>query len=491
LDRTKEKVPGTQKITLKDFDRTIQDLGKSFINQLYVTIKTAQIYEPNNYAYLKQSQNLAKVIRRLLEEKNEIFLQLKEGYLFLNEVRLKFDFAGYIGNSFVIEELERTKIGTITILPEVDQREVDKFVYLLNHFDSDPPNIFELIQNRLSEVGIVHIGIEKYADQNLNLTDMAALDNRKIAKKTFFKAISLAQEIMTNVRNSKAVNIAKAKRVVQTMVDQIIKDEALFLELSTIKNFDEYTFVHSANVSVLSIILGLRLGLDRKKLSELGFAALFHDIGKVKLPIDLINKPAQYDELDWAMMQKHPIMGVKTLVFTRDIDEYTSRAVLVVFEHHMHLDLSGYPKVKNHRSINLFTRIVNISDAYNAMTSGRVYIKEAIPPHEALRKMVRTSGVNFDPVLLKLFVNIMGIYPVGSLVMLDTKEIGIVFKSNIDNPYRPKVKIIGDSKGKKEIIEIVDLNKLDDATGTFKRSIVKALDANKYNINVSKYLVDY
>lgn len=491
MDRAKEKVPGTQKITLKDLDRTIQDLGKSFINQLYVTIKTAQIYEQNNYAYQKQSQNLHRVTQKLLQEKSEFLLRLREGYIFLNEVRLKFDFVGYIGNTFIMEELERTKIGGITILPEVDQRELDKFVYLLNHFDSDLPNIFELISNRLSEVGIVHIGLEKFEEQNLNLTEMAALDNRKIAKKTFFKAISLTQEIMTNVRSSKAINIAKAKRVVQTMVDQIIKDEALFLELSTIKNFDEYTFVHSANVSVLSIILGMRLGVDRKKLSELGFAALFHDIGKVKLPIDLINKPAQYDDLDWAMVQRHPIMGVKTLVFTRDIDEYTSRAVLVVFEHHMHLDLSGYPKVRDRRSINLFTRIVNIADAYNAMTSGRVYIKDPIPPHEALRKMVKSSGVNFDPVLLKLFVNIMGIYPVGSLVLLDTKELGIVFKPNIDNPYRPKVKIIGDGKGKKEIVEIVDLNKLDDATGTFKRSIVKALDANKYNVNVSRYLVDY
>ncbi len=491
MDRAQAKVPSTQKITLKDFDKTLQDLGRSFINQLYVTIKTAQIYDPNNYAYLKQSQNLYKVTKKLLDEKNEILLQLKEGYLFLNEVRLKFDFAGYIGNSFIIEELERTQIGTITILPEVDQRELDKFVYLLNHFDSELANLFELITNRLSEVGIVHIGLEKLQESNLKLMDIASLDNRKIAKKTFFKAISLAQEIMTNVRHSKAVNLAKAKRVVQTLVDQIIKDEALFLELTTIKNFDEYTFVHSANVSVLSIILGMRLGMDRKKLSQLGFAAFFHDIGKVKLPIDLINKPADYDELDWAMMQRHPIMGVKTLVFTRDIDEYTSRAVLVVFEHHMHLDLSGYPKVRNHRTLNLFTRIVNIADAYNAMTSGRVYIKEAIPPHEALRKMVRTSGVNFDPVLLKLFVNIMGIYPVGSLVLLDTKEIGIVFKPNIDNPYRPKVKIIGDAKGKKEILEIVDLNKIDDSTGSFKRSIVKGLDANKYNIDVAKYLVDY
>ncbi|OGC88079.1 MAG: hypothetical protein A2142_06510 [candidate division Zixibacteria bacterium RBG_16_48_11] len=295
---------------------------------------------------------------------------------------------------------------------------------------------------------------------------------------------------MSNAREQKMVNLARAKRVVQSLVDQILKDEKLFLELSTIKNFDEYTFVHSANVAVLCIILGLRLGLDKKELSELGFAALFHDIGKVKLPIDLINKPGEFDEFDWEQMRKHPVMGVKTLIAARNLDDFTTRAVVVCFEHHLTLDsMGGYPKIRERRILNLQTRILQISDAYNAMTSGRVYIKTAVQPFEVLRRMWRLAGKGFDANILKLFTNIMGIYPVGSLVLLDTEEVAVVYQNNSDNIYRPKIKIIADRGGKKHAPVALDLSET--MGGDFSKSIVRVLDAEKYGIDVATYIVDY
>jgi HD-GYP domain-containing protein (c-di-GMP phosphodiesterase class II) len=466
------------------------ELGKGLINQLYVTYKTAQIYEQNNLVFLKQSQNLARVVEKILDNFQVLYLQLKNGYLFLNGVRLKFDFAGYIGNKFLIEELQRTKIGAITIQPGVTQRELDKFIYLLIRSESQAQDPFGVIERRLAEIGAGHISIEELPPEEHRASPDQEHDNRLIAKQTFFKAISVVKEVMSNAREQKLVNLARAKRVVQSLVDQILKDEKLFLELSTIKNFDEYTFVHSANVAVLCIILGLRLSLDKKELAELGFAALFHDIGKVKLPIDLINKPGEFDEFDWEQMRKHPVMGVKTLISARTMDDFTTRAVVVCFEHHLTLDLTGYPKVREKRILNLHTRILQIADAYNAMTSGRVYIKTSIPPFEVLRKMWRMAGKGFDPHILKLFVNIMGIYPVGSLVLLDTEEVAVVYQCNQDNIYRPKIKIIADRSGKKQTPILTDLNE-SHGGGTFSKSIVRVLDADKYGIDVGSYVVDY
>lgn len=468
----------------------ISELGKGLVNQLYVTLKTAQVYEQNNLAFLKQSQNLARVVEKVLDQYRGLYLQLKNGYLFLNDIRLRFDFAGYIGNKFLIEEMQRTGIGAIKIEPGVTQRELDKFVYLLVHTEIQGEEFFAFIHRRLTEIGVPHLSVEELPPEEVRSITDPEQDNRQIAKRTFFKAISVVREVMSNARDQKLISLARAKRVVQSLVDQILRDEKLFLELSTIKNFDEYTFVHSANVAVLCIILGLRLGFDRKELSELGFAALFHDIGKVKLPIDLINKPGEFDELDWEQMRKHPSMGVKTLISARSPDDFTTRAVVVCFEHHLGLDLTGYPKVREKRILNLHTRILQIADAYNAMTSGRVYIKTSIAPYEVLRKMWRLAGKGFDPILLKLFVNIMGIYPVGSLVLLDTDEVAVVYQANSDNIYRPKVKIIADRSGKKPTPVLADLNETVGG-GTYAKSVVRVLDAEQYGIDVGSYVVDY
>jgi hypothetical protein len=154
------------------------------------------------------------------------------------------------------------------------------------------------------------------------------------------------------------------------------------------------------------------------------------------------------------------------------------------------MDLSGYPKVREKRVLNLHTRILQIADAYNAMTSGRVYMKEAITPYEVLRKMWRLAGKSFDPVLLKLFVNTLGVYPVGSLVLLDTQEVAVVYQANPEDIYRPKVKIIADRNGRRSAPALADLS-LFAESGKYSKSIVRILDAEKYGVDAGSYVVDY
>jgi len=239
----------------------------------------------------------------------------------------------------------------------------------------------------------------------------------------------------------------------------------------------------------MSILFGLRLGLDKKRLSELGFAALFHDVGKIKLPHDLIAKPSEFDENDWKMIKKHPFLGAKSLLGIRSLDEFTRRAIVVAFEHHLNIDLSGYPEISKSRELNLFSRIVSIADAYDAMTSGRIYLKAPISPDDALRKMLYRQGKFYDPVLLKVFVNVVGIYPVGTLVFLNTGEIGLVFKVNPDDLARPQVRIIADKEGEKKSPLEVDLSKKETTTGEYPRSVVQTLDPSIHKIDLSRYFL--
>ena len=480
--KTKEKnVTKVQKLYLLE-------QGKNLVHQLYVSIRTAQLYDRSNSVYVRQGEKLLGLIKALLEKEEEIFLKCKEGYLFLNETRLKFSFDGYVSSKFIMETFRKLQYESLIINSPLTPEELDEFVFIMAHVDTECENPFESLQTRVHSSNIQHIRIEKFASE-WDMGDQSLPENqKKLAKKRFFKTLSVAQETMESAKAGRSINTVKSKRAIQFLIDQLIKEEGNLMSLTAIKNFDEYTFAHSVNVCILSVSLGARLGLSKRKLSELGFAALFHDVGKVKLPLEILNKPDELSEKEWEEVKKHPVFGVKTLLSKRSLDRFSTRAMVVAFEHHLKMDLSGYPRLSFKKDINLYTRIVTIADVYDSMTSGRVYAKKPLTPEEALRKMLENEGKAFDPVLLKVFINMLGIYPAGSVVILDTGEVGVVMKANPTELSRPEVTIIADKTGKKDKIETVDLTKIDEKTGKHKRTILKTIAPRQYKLDIARYI---
>jgi HD-GYP domain-containing protein (c-di-GMP phosphodiesterase class II) len=186
---------------------------------------------------------------------------------------------------------------------------------------------------------------------------------------------------------------------------------------------------------------------------------------------------------------KHPSWGAHAIFKMKGIDKSSMNSFITAFEHHLNYDLSGYPRLKNRLTLNLLSRIITIADQYDAMTSSRVYSRIPIPPDKALSMIVDRSGTQLDPYLVKIFINMVGIYPLGSLVMLDTNELGLVFDSNTNPDFndRPRVLILVNSRGEKTK-DMVDLMEKD-REGNFKRNIVKTLDPNQYKINLAEYLL--
>ena len=361
--------------------------GKNLVYQLYASIRTAQIYDRSNLVYIRQVENLFELIKTLLEKEQEIFVKSKEGYLFLNETRLRFSFDGYVSSKFLMETFRKLQFESLIISLPLTPEELNEFIFILAHTDMECEDPFESLQKRIISSNIQHIQIEKFASE-WDVGDQSLPENqKKLAKKRFFKTLSVAQEMMESAKAGRSINTVKSKRAIQFLIDQLIKDEGNLMSLTSIKNFDEYTFAHSVNVCILSVSLGARLGLSKRKLSELGFAALFHDVGKVKLPLSILNKQGELNEQEWEEIKKHPMLGVKTLLSKRSIDRFSIRAMVVSFEHHLNLDLSGYPQLNSKRDLNLFARIVTIADVYDSMTSGRVYVKTPFTPDEALEKM--------------------------------------------------------------------------------------------------------
>ena len=160
---------------------------------------------------------------------------------------------------------------------------------------------------------------------------------------------------------------------------------------------------------------------------ELGLAALFHDVGKTNIPKEVLNKPGKFDDDDWKIMKRHPFYGAREILLSKGVDETSIQSAIVALQHHMHCNLSGYPQVNEAPGIDIMTKIVSIADQYDAMTSSRVYSRIPRPPDGALRIMMENGGSQLDPTLMKLFVNLIGVYPIGSLVLLNTREMGLVY----------------------------------------------------------------
>jgi HD-GYP domain-containing protein (c-di-GMP phosphodiesterase class II) len=268
-----------------------------------------------------------------------------------------------------------------------------------------------------------------------------------------------------------------------------MEDESILLGMATIKNYDEYTFNHSVNVSIYSMAMGRRMGFSRRTLTELGITALLHDIGKSKIPKEVLNKPGALSNDEWGLMRKHPLIGVEIVLNLKQLGEINPRMVVGIFDHHLKNDLSGYPKLFQRKKVGLFGRIIQIADSYDAMTTPRIYKKNPYTPEQALAIMLKERVVHFDPILLKVLIGLVGIYPIGSLVLLDTREMGIVYKPNpaprwMDRPQLLLVRRNG-GEARKEFADLTELN----ADGRFKRSILKTLDPNQYHIDISKYFV--
>jgi HD-GYP domain-containing protein (c-di-GMP phosphodiesterase class II) len=248
-------------------------------------------------------------------------------------------------------------------------------------------------------------------------------------KQSYASAYAALNEVAGKVSAGKPAGLRKATRVVQKMVDLLIDDRFVLGALSTIRMHDDYTYTHSVNVGILAMCLGLEIGIPRQLVEEIGICGLFHDLGKVDIPLSILNKPGRLDADELAKIQQHTIRSVQQILQLRTSRHVKMRILAPPFEHHLKYDGSGYPQLPGGRRPGLISRILTIADVFDALTAPRIYRPNAYSPDVALSWMLGRAGTDFDPILLKVFCNMLGTYPVGTLLELDSGEMALV-KSN-------------------------------------------------------------
>lgn len=466
----------------------LQPYGRKILTAFYGALRALKLYPVENDAVQRALEELHGLMVSLAEWEGGVELRIVGDFFFLNDTRLRLDVTNFSTFGSFAQGLAQHGIGSLEILAGVRQEEWAPFLSLLlrtPHAD-DP---FSGFVERLSAAPVQHIRVR--AETEVGEGERQQEEAVAAAKRTYVQSVRVAKDVLHDVRLGRAVNVRKVKRTVQNIVDQVLANEPSMITLTTLRDFDEYTFTHSVNVCIFSVVIGQRLGLEKIQLYELGLSGLLHDIGKMRIDPVVINKTGRLDEEEWAQMKEHPTEGLLALFHLVGFSDVPYRQMLVAYEHHMKVDVTGYPSNRRPRTPGLFSRIVAVADGFDAGTSVRSYQYRPWPPDEVLKEMRDNPRRGFDPLLVKALITATGIFPIGSLVILDTLEMAVVSGTNPDPQklHLPRVKVISDPMGVPLANPVaVDLALLDPATGRPQRQIIKTTDPQKYGIRVSDYL---
>lgn len=259
------------------------------------------------------------------------------------------------------------------------------------------------------------------------------------ARRVYQAAKTIVQNAMHDTRLGRAINMDEVNQVVSNMTDSVLKNPDALTSLSRLKKFDEYTFYHSVNTSILAMSLGRDLGFERNALHQIGVGTLLHDIGKTKIPSEILNKPGRFEPHEMEIMKQHVLRGVEVLTTTTGLgDSYLHPAL----EHHERVDGTGYPHRRVRSELSQFGLIAAVVDIYDAITSDRCYHKGRVA-HEALQFLYRLAlEGHLDAGLVQRFIHVVGVYPVGSVVELNTGEVAIVKQIHHHVPLAPVVFLV-------------------------------------------------
>jgi putative nucleotidyltransferase with HDIG domain len=466
-------------------------LGTEFISTFYRLLKGTTLYNRKNLNIDRLTQECLQAINPVVKSEGRLSLKIVRDSLFFNNTKIQVKVDQYSILKGFLQEMRNRWLGELEFTEEVDGEHLKDFVYLLSELEENNESNYLYVMRQLEHKDIEDINVGKlevFKDEEV-YTD--SKEKRQYSKEVYFKSIGLVKEVVDSVKNQKLLNVRKAKRLMQNAVNALVQDESTLLGLANIKNYDESTFNHSVNVAIYSIAIGQRIGIPKKHLSYLGMAALFHDIGKTRIPVEILHKTGKLSLEEMAIMRSHPILGVETVMAMKEWGELSCRMMNAAFDHHLRYDLTGYPKTTHKRKLSLFGRIIAIADFYDALVRPRGSNRFPYVSEKILGIMLERSGRDFDPILVKVFINMIGVFPLGTLVLLNTNEIGIVIQIQEDTDLldRPKVILLYYSDGEYNKGEVVDLREVDETTGDFKRSVVRTLDPNSYHINISEFIL--
>ena len=467
-------------------------LGHDFLKALYHMIKTARNYQDNNQLIRKSLCSFQSILNEITIG-GDISLLLWRSRFYLGGEKLPYrrEAAGIVNN--MVEYFARRGIESVNFLESSRDALPDnilKFTRLFNDaIRYDNPH--QWLEQKLREEGCSWVQIFQQQDDDEKDYGENLEDKRyEKAQKIYFNAIETVNDV-ANKASQGMVGVRKSRRLAQSIVELIQEDKSLMIGMTTIKDFDDYTYAHSVNVALLATCLGMNSGLSDISLEHLSICALFHDLGKVGVSKKILFKKGALTDGEWEQMKAHPLIGVRKILMLNAPPSLRSRIILGPFEHHLNPDMTGYPQTLFVTHLSLMGKILHIADVYEALTAERIYRPKSFTPDEALRKMWGEAGKSFDMILLKRFINMMGIYPIGSVVELSDGSIGLVmdYPDEAERSMPLILRLVDDGKGDFQRGEMVYLADQIINDGSGRLNIVRGISSSQLRIHPAQFFL--
>jgi HD-GYP domain-containing protein (c-di-GMP phosphodiesterase class II) len=467
-------------------------LGHDLLKVLYHMINTVRMYQDNNQLVVTSVSAFQNILNELTVN-GDINLLLYRGRFHLGGEKLPYRRnAAFIAYNMA-EFFSKRGIGSLNFLKSsrnVTPETIMTFSRLFNDtIRHDNP--YQWLEQKMREQNFSWIQISPLQDEDKQGEGENPEDERyEQIRKKYFSAIEAVKEVATKVSLG-MVGIRKSRRVAQSLVDMIKEDASLMIGLTTLKDYDNYLYAHSVNVALLATCLGRHIELSDIALEHLTICGLFHDLGKVDVPKEILLKHGTLTTEEWDLLKAHPVIGVRKILMLNATPSLRSRIILGPFEHHLNLDMTGYPKTLFMGHLSLIGKILHIADVYEAMTAETVYRPKSYTPDEALRQMWNEAGKSFDRILMKRFIHMMGIYPIGSIVELSDGNKALVMDYPDENERSlPQVlRLMDDGQGNWQRSEMIYLADQTMKEGPSPISIVRAIKPAQLHINPAEFFL--
>lgn len=427
------------------------------LKSINASLKSKKLYPPGHPAIAAPVNKTYQAIVDALKEKSNIMVGLvNEALMFEDDLipegeKLYPDFIQYMNDK---------NVDAVIFEKGLSVKELSSLFDILSG-----PNGLQgkELQKELGSKGITHITLKSVPIGKKNILEI------------YNGAVDVVKNVMGELRMGKIPKTEPVDTIIEEITESVFSDQSAIIGLTMIKNYDNYLYNHSVNVSIIAVSLGRAMKLSKEELHCVGVASLLHDIGKTGVAEDIIRKPGGLSSDEWEKVKEHPLLGSNIIKRMNGMHEIIGR---LIYEHHIKFDHSGYPQTTE--VLHPLSQLITIADAYDALTTLRVY-QQPHNPVEAIKVMSNFSGRHFNPETLKVFINMIGMYPIGTMVRLSTNEIGVVTRV-IDSPDTPVVKVIYDASGASvEPSYEVDLSKETD------RTIVSTVNPATTNINLASF----
>jgi putative nucleotidyltransferase with HDIG domain len=451
-----------------DHNRRVR-LADELLRKFASALRGAQLYAPSHPLVTRNIGAFFDTLTLVIGQQRALTLGVVGGEFVVGDVPLPRS-SGTMGD--LMKRLQRLGVERVVLDRDVTADEISALVIAFASHDSrqagpDAP----LSLPPLPHIQVGRIQIEPRVDTSL--ADTAAI------RAAYHDASGVAERLWQQSMAEGRPDPGAARGMVDTLAQAVAQNRTALIALTALKNYDNYTFTHMVNVSILTMAQARALGIEGALLREFGISGLMHDIGKVRTPTEILNKPEKLTDAEFEIMKRHVVDGAAIL---RRTPEMPQMAPIVAFEHHMRRDRTGYPAAVQRDRLNLATMLCSIADVYDAMRSQRKY-QQAFPTDRIKAVLERNDGQQFDQHLVRRFVQLIGIYPPGNLVRLNTDEVAVVLRVYAPDPHRPRVRVVLDPSGAR-VPKPYDVNLWEhESGGRWPTSVVSPLDPAAHQID--------